>query len=75
MEVGGQNELCRMGRTWWPVRTFMLSAEESLIDAIEEFLATTSPSGMNVCMMSGDSRGLFSEDPIVALTRKLFFLY
>lgn len=75
MEGGvGQNDVCRMGRTWcpWVVRTLMLSAEESLMEAMEEFLAPTSLSGIKVCIMSGDSKGLFSKElPSVALTRNL----
>lgn len=71
----GQNEVCRMGRTWCPMmldRMLMLSAEESFMEANEEFLAPTSLSGIKVCMMSGDSSGLFREElPRVAFTRNL----
>lgn len=50
---------------------FMLSASDNLMDAIEVVAAPMSLSGKNDCMMSGESSGLLSEDPRVALTRNL----
>lgn len=66
----GQYDCSRIGRTCW-LRTLILSADDSLIDAIDVFVAPISLSGMNVCMISGDSNGLLSDDPSVAFTRNL----
>lgn len=48
----------------------MLSAD-NFIDAIDVVAAPMSFIGINCCKMSGDSNGLLSVDPSVALTKKL----
>lgn len=50
---------------------FKLSPDESFIDAIEVVAAPMSFTGINRCMMSGDSSGLLKVEPSVAFTRNL----